>query len=107
MVVVRRRRGRRSMYCVGQGSRLADVVQERRFGRNLRAEREKAVDEKPGSKGLVDVRSECTKMGGCVGLRLNRVSWSYVLAFGGISLQNLHSPFSIWLVDGTGHRAQG
>lgn len=41
-------------------------------------------------------------MGGCVGLRLNRVSWSYVLAFGGTSLQNLHSPFSIWLA--YGHR---
>lgn len=54
----------------------------------------------PGSKGSVDVAveeapaaSEYTKMGGCVGLRLSRVTWSYVLALGGTSLQNLH--FSI------------
>lgn len=51
-----------------------------------------AVEEAPAA-------SEYTKMGGCVGLRLSRVTWSYVLAFGGTSLQNLHSAFSIWPMD--------
>lgn len=62
----------------------------------------------PGSKGSVDVSveeapaaSEYTKMGGCVGLRLSRVTWSYVLAESPFP----HSPFSIWLT--YEHWAQG
>jgi hypothetical protein len=100
---------------------------ERRFGRDLQGGTRKAVDERcqvPIPRVLVDVGSECTKMGGCAGLRLNRVSWSYVLAFEGVrpvsslqspvcSLQNPHPhpPFSIWLAHGTaqstGHRGSG
>lgn len=44
--------------------------------------------------------SEYTKMGGCVGLRLSRVTWSYVLAESPFSI--LHSPSG--LPTGIGHR---
>lgn len=59
-----------------------------------------AVEEAPAA-------SEYTKMGGCVGLRLSRVTWSYVLAFGGTSLQNPHSAFSIWAYGHRGSRTEG
>lgn len=76
----------------------------------FRADTKMAVDERevlPGSKGSVDVSveeapaaSEYTKMGGCVGLRLSRVTWSYVLAESPFSIP--HSPSG--LPTGIGHR---
>lgn len=76
----------------------------------FRADTKMAVDGRemlPGSKGSVDVSveeapaaSEYTKMGGCVGLRLSRVTWSYVLAESPFPI--LHSPSG--LPTGIGHR---
>lgn len=86
-------------YCVGQGLGFADAVQERRF-EGTSGRTKMAVDERcqvPRVWWMCSggaCRSEYTKMGGCVGLRLSRVTWSYVLALGGgIPIPN--SPFSI------------
>lgn len=58
----RRSLGRESLYCVGQGSGLADVVQERRLEGTLRAGEDGGRWEMPGSKFSVDV---CSGGGAC------------------------------------------
>lgn len=96
--------GARKMLCRREGWK------EPQGGRRWRSMREM-----PGSKGSVDVvveeapaASEYTKMGGCVGLRLSRVTWSYVLALGLEGDQSPESPFSsLHSPSGLGHRGIG
>lgn len=101
------------MYCVGQGSGLARCCagEEKVWKEAFRADTKMAVDGREmlaarfqGFGGCsveeAPAASEYTKMGGCVGLRLSRVTWSYVLAESPFSI--LHSPSG--LPTGIGHR---
>lgn len=98
--------GEGSKYCVGQGSRLADVVQEKKVGGNLRAEAKKAVDE-------IDARFQ--GFGGC-SLGVHEDGWMRWVAVEPCQLelrvslwgdQSPESPFSILHLAGLmgiGHR---